>query len=325
MQEKDFRFDLFDIVRIGLKWKKQIIVFSMIVSMVTAIFYFFQKNNYNAYGSFFAGSAIMSGRVNLFRETPQEWIDFFGGENEIDRAYVVANSSEVLSYLITKFNLREHYGIDSNDNEAMKKTYKRFSKKFKVNRSGFKHIEVNFEDEEQNLCHEVVNEAMNRIQNQLREIYIGINRQLAMSLDIRRDSLSKELIILTDSLVSLRSKYGIYDIVAPGRKNIIPYTAKGSGENYARGLELVQNVEELKDKINMDCARYLSLSNEFKTATFDGFPMIHVTQWASPGSPKSGPYRTIAVATSFFLAFFASLFLAIVIEIFKDNKSRILP
>jgi uncharacterized protein involved in exopolysaccharide biosynthesis len=322
MENKEFQFDLFDIIRIGLKWKMKILIFSVVVAVLAAVFFLTQKNYYNAYGSFFTGSAVMSGRVNLFRETPQEWVDYFGGENEVDRAYVIGNSAQVISYLIEKFKIRDHYEIDSTDKQAMKKTYKRFTKNFTINRSGFKHIEVNFTDEDQNLCHQVVNEAMNRIENQLRVTYIGINRQLALSLDIRRDSLDKELAVMTDSLVQLRVAYNIYDLIAPGRKNPNGFSPKGSGENYARGLEVIQSMEEMKDRLVTDRAKYMSLANEFKTATFDGFPMIHVTQWAAPGAPKAGPYRTIGVAIAFSIALVFALILAIFIEVLKDNKEK---
>ena len=324
MEQKEFQFDLFDIIRIGLKWKKKILIFSLTVAIIAAVFFFFQKNYYNAYGSFYTGSAVMSGRVNLFRETPQEWVDYFGGENEVDRAFVIGNSAQVISYLIEKFKIREHYKIDSTDKEAMKKTYKKFTKNFSINRTGFKHIEINFSDEDQNLCHEVVNEAMNRIENQLRLMYININRQLALSLDIRKDSLDQALTVMTDSLVGLRVKYNIYDLIAPGRKNMVAFNPKGSGENYAKGIEEIQNLEEMKDKLAMDKAKYMSLSNEFKTATFDGFPMIHVTQWASAGSPKAGPFRTIGVMIAFAIAFVFSLVLSIFIEVLKDNKEKFL-
>ncbi|MBK9299346.1 MAG: hypothetical protein IPN14_01600 [Bacteroidetes bacterium] len=324
MEQKEFQFDLFDIIRIGLKWKKKILIFSFTVAIIAAVFFFFQKNYYNAYGSFYTGSAVMSGRVNLFRETPQEWVDYFGGENEVDRAFVIGNSAQVISYLIEKFKIREHYKIDSTDKEAMKKTYKKFTKNFSINRTGFKHIEINFSDEDQNLCHEVVNEAMNRIENQLRLMYININRQLALSLDIRKDSLDQALTVMTDSLVGLRVKYNIYDLIAPGRKNMVAFNPKGSGENYAKGIEEIQNLEEMKDKLAMDKAKYMSLSNEFKTATFDGFPMIHVTQWASAGSPKAGPFRTFGVMIAFAIAFVFSLVLSIFIEVLKDNKEKFL-
>ena len=111
-------------------------------------------------------------------------------------------------------------------------------------------------------------------------------------------------------------------MIAPGLKNLISSQPKGSGLQYAKGLEIVQNVEEVKDRLTMDKAKYMSLSNEFKTASFDGFPMIHVTQWSTPGGPKAGPMRTLGVLAAFVGAFIFSLLLSIVVEILKTQKAR---
>ena len=72
----------------------------------------------------------------------------------------------------------------------------------------------------------------------------------------------------------------------------------------------------------MDKAKYLSLSNEFKTSIFNGFPMIHVVQWAAPFGPKVGPYRILTVLSALILALIFALMVACVIDIFKANKER---
>lgn len=316
-------FNLFDILRIALKWKTYILSLAIVAALIAGVYFYLQKNEYKAYGSFFPSSAVMSGRINLFRESQQEWIDFFGGENEVDRAYVIGNSADVVSYLIDKFDFAKHYNIDvKNDPNGAKKVYKRFAKNFSLSRSGFKHIEVNFVDEDDNLAHLVVNEAMNRTEDILRKLYAHVNLQLANALDNRTDSISQQLKLYTDSLIAMRVRYGVYDIVSPGRSNIMTGNAKGSGINYATGLEEIQNVEEIKDKLAMNRAKYISLSNEFKTATYTGFPMIHVVQWATPNGPKAGPYRILGVLTSFFAAIFFGLLLAIIVELFVSNKHK---
>jgi len=324
MEQQEFKFDLFDVVRIGIRWKKYLLVFAFSAALITGLYFVFQPNFYRAYGAFFPSSAVMSGRINLFRAENQDWIDMFGGENEVDRAYVIANSSNVISYLIGKYEIQKHYKIDSTQKNAAQKTYKRFMKNFSVTRSGFKHLEVNFTDEDSKLASDVVNEAMNRVDQQIRELYIHINTQLSLAIDTRKDSISKELAVYTDSLVNLRVKYNMYELVAPSRKNLISSTAHGSGLAYAQGLEEVQNVEEMKDKLAMDRAKYSSLSSEFKTAKFDGFPMIHVTQWAVPFGAKAGPFRTLNVITAFFAAFFVGLLIAIIIDIFSTHKAKMI-
>lgn len=322
MENTTLRFDLFEVIRIGLRWKKFIIGLTLLACLTAAIYFFLQKNTYKAYGSFFPSSAVMSGRINLFRENQQEWIDMFGGENEVDRAYVIANSANVISYLIGKFHIAAHYKIDTvNDKDADKKTYKKFTKNFIVSRSGYKHIEINFNDEDPELAYQVVNEAMNRTEDLLRDLYKTINVQLALAIDNRADSIQQQLTVYTDSLVNMRVRYNIYDLIAPGRKSQ-NYTPRSSGADYARGLEEIQNVEEVKDKLSMDKAKYLSLSNEFKTAASKVFPMIHVVQWASPNGPKAGPFRTLGVLTTGVIAFIFSLLLAVLIEYFRRNKDQ---
>lgn len=76
MEDKQLNFNLFDVIKTSLKWKNYIIGLAIVVALITAIYFYMQKNVYKAYGSFFPSSAVMSGRINLFRESQQEWIDF---------------------------------------------------------------------------------------------------------------------------------------------------------------------------------------------------------------------------------------------------------
>ncbi|MGI9191568.1 MAG: Wzz/FepE/Etk N-terminal domain-containing protein [Chitinophagaceae bacterium] len=324
MDSNKVQFDLFDIIRVFSARKKIILAFTAICSLLAAVYFVMQKNTYEAYGSFFPSSAVMSGRINLFREENQDWIDFFGGENELDRAAVIGNSAAVISYLIDTFHIADHYKIDvKNDRNGNQKVYKRFTKNFSISRSGYKHIEIKFKDEDHELAYKLVNESMNRIEDQLRKMYARINTQLAQSLDVRSDSLQRELTVLSDSLANMRVTYGIYDLIAPGRENASGFTPRSSGLAYAQGLERIQNLEELKNKVAIDRAKYKSLANEFKTATFDDFTMIHVTQWATPYGPKAGPYRTLGVLSVALISFAFAMLWAIALELFKQYKHRL--
>jgi|688.fasta_scaffold15681_6 hypothetical protein len=323
MSNTEFKFDLFELIRIGVKWKKQILWFSFLMSLAVAIFFLFKKNYYKAYGSFYPASAVTSARVNLFKEENPEWIDIFGEENEVDHAYVVGMSENCVGYLIRKFNIAQHYGIDTNTPNAPLKTYKRFLKNFSITRSGFKHLEVCFIDEDQELAGRVVNESMLRIESLLRDLYGNSSKQVAQAIDIQIDSIQKDLVVYTDSLSRMRVRYGIYDIVSPGRKNLIISGAKGSGTLYAEGIERVQNLEEIKDRMVMDVGKYTTLSNQFKTLTFRGFAILHIIQWASPFSPKEGPYRILGVLLTGIGSFLFALFLALAIESYRKLKLKL--
>ncbi len=322
MSDKSLHLDLVDFVRFGWKRKKIIIGIAVLAAIVAAIVMLMTKNTYKAYGAFFPSSAVISGRVNMFREANQEWIDLFGGENEVDRVYVIGNGSNVVSQLITEFKIAEHYGMDPSDPDRMKKTYKRFVKNYSFGRSGFKHIEVSFKDESDSLAAEVVNAAINFTEKEIKKIYMVGNSQLAKAITKRADSISSQVAVLTDSIVDIRTKYNIYDIVSPGRKGLMNGKMSGRGEAFARGLETLQEVEEVKDRLVIEEGKYAALANEFQTSLDYDIPFVHVVQWATPGSEKAGPYRTITVLGSFLGAFFFSWFLMVLYEFIIRNKER---
>lgn len=326
MQEKKIRLDLFDFVSYGWKHKSKIFIFTFVMAVLAAVIMFFTKNTYQAYGAFFPSSAVIGGRINLFRDVNQEWLDIYGGENEVDRAYIYANSAGVVSKIIDKFDMAGHYGIDVNKNpDDKKKVYKRFMKNYQVSRSGFKHIEVFFKDKNDSLAAEVVNGAIAFTEDEIKQKYLNAFNQLITALNSQTDSVRITIGELTDSLVRLRTRYGIYDLISPGRKNLISYKVSGSGEQFARGLETIQEVEELKDKLVQDEAKYVSIVNEFNTGLNYNIPMIHVVQWAGKGNEKYAPFRTLTVLTTALIALLFAWFIAVLYEFFIRNKAMILP
>lgn len=322
MKENTEKLDLVDFIRFGWKRKKLIIGFAILAAVIAAVVMFFTKNTYRAYGSFFPASTAISGRVNMFREFNQEWVDLFGGENEADRVYVIGNTSTVISKLMEEHKMFEHYGVDTTDPNGKRKAYKRFAKNYTFSRSGFKHIEVSFSDEDKELGAKVVNSAMNFAEKELKEIYINSHSQMAIAIEKRVDSINQEIDILTDTLVNLRTEYGVYDLISPGRKNMLSGKMSGRGERFARAIEEIQEVEEVKDRLVIEKGKYAALSNEFRSLLHYEIPMIHVVQWASPSGQKAGPYRTLTVLAVGMISFLFAWFLLVMYEYILRNKEH---
>lgn len=322
MKEHTEKLDLIDFIRFGWKRKKIILGFAILCAVIAAVVMFFTKNSYKAYGSFFPASTAISGRVNLFREFNQEWVDIFGGENEADRVYVIGNTSTVISKLMKEHKIFEHYGVDTTDPNGKRKAYKRFAKNYSFSRTGFKHIEVTFSDESPELGAEVVNSAMNFAENELKNIYVNGHTQMAIAIEKRVDSVEAVINELTDSLVKMRTANGVYDLISPGRKNILSGKMNGSGERYARAIEEIQEIEEVKDRMVIEKGKYIALSNEFRALQHYDIPMIHVVQWASPSGEKSGPFRTLTVLMVGIGAFLFAWFLLVLFEYVIRNKER---
>ncbi|MCB9032597.1 MAG: hypothetical protein H6553_02050 [Chitinophagales bacterium] len=110
--------DLFTII---YKWKKQIIAFctlavimSIIISMPSIMPPYFESKMV-----FYISNPQSTDRANLFGDGEIGSISQFGSKDDINRFITIANSSEVLDYIISKYKLSTHYKIDSKDKQLI--------------------------------------------------------------------------------------------------------------------------------------------------------------------------------------------------------------
>jgi hypothetical protein len=312
----NIRFDLIEMVRIGLKWKKHIIGFAFLVAVATAIYMFTLKNIYSSYAVFYPAGALIGSRNNLFRTEHQDGVDMIGLDNEVDRLVAIGNSAPILSDLIKKYKMAEHYKIDIvHDAKGKQKVYKKFAKAFKVSKGANNNLELNMRDWDGDLAGNIANDALIAIQDNIRSYYTNSNNGIAIAMEKQMTMQDSAINTLTEKLVAVREKYGVYDIISPSRK--IESTVQSRN---ARGIEEVQNLEELKDKYVMDRAKYESIRNEFLTGNSKSIPYIHVVQYPTAGGPKVGPYRTLNVLGAGAAAAFLALLFVVLLEYFASVK-----
>ncbi|MFM2388185.1 MAG: hypothetical protein RL660_2942 [Bacteroidota bacterium] len=308
--QKDLNFSLYDIVHVAKKYYKHILAFAIVASIATAVYGLILKNRYRSYANFYPSNAMIASRDHLFRIENQDALDQFGFEHEQDRMITFGNCAPLMNDLVNKYNLYKHYGYDTaNDPRAKQKTFKLFNKNYEVSKGSYGNVELNVTDEDANLASMIANDALVALQDKYREYYINSHRGIAEALGVSMKRQDSVINFLTDSLISIRKKYGVYDILSPSRKANI--TVRSTS---AEGIELVQNVEELKDKYVADRARYESIQNEFKTAEHKSIPYIQVVQYPTPSGQKDGPFRTIMVLSAFAGSLVLGLLIAYAVE-----------
>ncbi len=310
------QFNLIEVIKIANKWKLKILAFAVAVAAITAVYAWLQKNNYESYANFYPANGIIGSRDNLFRTEFQDAIDQFGLENESDRIIAIGMSPTLMSGLITKFNLDKHYGIDlKNDPKASLKLFKKFAKNYRLSKGALGNIELVVIDVDMTLAADIAQAALVAIQDQFRSYYVKSGEGIAEAIKVRMQIMDTTIATLTDSLVNMREKYGIYEIISPSRKGDVHVNSTN-----ARGIEEVQTVEEFKDKLVMDKAKYESLRNEFLTVQHKSIPFIHVIQYPSPSGKKVWPFRTLMVVGAGAVAVFVGLLLAVVITYYSKLK-----
>ena len=102
--------NLLGVLQTLFRWKKAIrnacllaLAGSLLVSFL------FMKDQYQATTIFYPASPELASPELMFGNTGQV-MEYFGSDRDLDRMTEIANSSELVDYMVAKFGLYAHYG-----------------------------------------------------------------------------------------------------------------------------------------------------------------------------------------------------------------------
>lgn len=307
------RYDLVDIVQTLRKNRRTILLVSVITAALGGIIFFIGKRDYKAEGSFIMSNPLYTDRNNLFQATGIQFVDYFAGDDDVDRLMNIVESDSVKWSVAQKLHMAEYYKLDMNDPKKVKKLLDIVKDNFKAVRSEYNSVEITYTDPDPKLAANMVNESIATIQDIFRDFYVGQRNKMTVSLQLKINEMDSAIVVYTDSLAKLRDQYKIYDLVNPARQNIINASLKSSGANFGWAMEQVQNLESIKDQLVADRARYISRYNEYKTTgNAADIPLIHVLTTAKvPVKPKPPGLILTVLSCALIGLFFGSLYILI--------------
>ena len=282
------RFDLIEIIQIIRRNRRIVLLTTLAAAILGAAFFFIKNKKYTATTEFIVSNPSYTDRNNLFSANEMTFIDYFGGDDDIDRIIVMAESDTVKSKIIANTNLAELYKFDLTQPTALERLKQKFSKAFKIKRTEYKDVELSYTDRDPNLAADVANESARVIEESYRGYYTNVRQHAYEAILDKVHQEDSMINILTDSLASLRDKYGIYDIISPARENVIMGNVKStSTSGFGKGMEQVQNIEALKDQFVTDRAKHTSYLTEFSAGR--KADQLHLTQVISKAKPPVDP------------------------------------
>lgn len=205
------------VMRVIWQWRRALIGISIAAGVLTAGISLFLPNYYKAETLFLAANPnqarpeILFGKGNLGTE-------IYGGGDDMDRILSIAESSDLVDFLIDSFNLYQHYRIDPGQPKGLHKVRMEFHSLYTVKKTKLDAIELEVEDRSPELAAAIANAARERI-NFLSEQIVKGNQQMILE-SYRRNLLVKKRQIdeLTDSVAVMRKKFGIYNLGEQSRK-----------------------------------------------------------------------------------------------------------
>ena len=154
---------MLEILKIVLKWKKQVLFFTIIAAIVSIIITmpFIMPPYYKSISKFYLSNPSSTDRSALFNEKEVAGVNMFGGKEDINRFLTILNSAPVNLAVIQKYNLGKHYKIDAGNPELfMYYTQKEFYNNFNAVRNDLGAIEVSVVDTDNKLAAQIVKDVV---------------------------------------------------------------------------------------------------------------------------------------------------------------------
>src|SRR5579863_3557896 len=160
----DKEFNLVAALRIILKWKKPILILVVVSAIVSAFFSVFVMDEYFlSWATFYPKNLYLDDRAMIFNsEKTGGQIEYFGTKNDVSRVLSIANSAQLMEYIIDSFKLAEHYKIDKNSKFWRTKVRKKFDKNYDAIKSEHDAVHVSIYDTDPKLASDMVRAVVDK-------------------------------------------------------------------------------------------------------------------------------------------------------------------
>ncbi len=202
--------NLLGVLQTLFRWRKQIIRVCAVAAVVCLLIVLLMPNYYKSTTIFYAASPDLFKPEQVFGSSAKD-MEYYGNSTDIDRILTIAQSNELVESLVKEFQLYQHYGIDSTNEKAPFRIRAAFLKLYEVTKTKHDAIEISVEDTDRQTAANMANAARNKINQMAQRLIKDSQAKLLQTFETNIEDKEKSLLLLGDSLIRVRQKYGIFD------------------------------------------------------------------------------------------------------------------
>lgn len=197
---------------IMLLWekKKWILLSTLILSIFAAAIALLKPNYYQSSALFYPASTDLAKPLPIGNQDQK--MLYYGDASDLDRLFSIAKSRELKQQLIEQFDLYNHYDIDSTSTKAAYAMDLKLNKLYKVEKTKYDALQLSVEDKDPEFAQNMAKTATNILNNIAQKIVKESQATLLNSYKFSIEDKSKSLLTLSDSINTLRTKYGVYNL-----------------------------------------------------------------------------------------------------------------
>lgn len=238
-------YSLIHVLKKLAKWKKQILLVTALVGLFSVIGSLMMPDYYASSAIVYAASPTLANPDPIGGAQKQFFT--YGTGEDLDRLFSIANSGTIKDYIIQKFDLAQHYDIDTSSLKGKAKLALHFEKLYQTTKTKFDALMISVEDTDPLLAKNMVSAIRVKIDKTAQQIVKESQYLTIMSLAEGIKNQMANLTLYGDSLVILKDKYKITD----SKEQASSY-ATMSTENIST---LAENEAKLKEMIKYELNR----------------------------------------------------------------------
>lgn len=287
---------MFEIIHIGLKWIKPLIITTILAGVIAAAFSMLMPNYYESKVVFQPINPAMLDRSMFSSEGKP--IYMFGSKADIDRVITLAKSNSMLSWVYKTFDLMKHYEIDPAGKEAGYKLNKKFMSNFSIMKNSQGAVDLTVLDVNPILARDIANNMVLQIDSLNREMIVGKKRD-------------KVAILKTE----VNNKQKIVDNMSAELTSLIRTNPQDTVSANVLRRRLMANMSDLQTATTSYDQSNAIASQNLST--------LYYFEMAKASDRKAKPVRSILVLGAMAFTFILLFALAVFIEKFKEYQNSL--
>ncbi len=307
-------------MKIFFRWKWHLLIIAAVAALLAAVFTssFFIKPKFKSYALVYPSN-----------------IAPYSDESESEQMLQWLQSQDIRDSVIRKFNLPEHYRIDSSYKYFQSTMQYLYNKNVKISKTQYESIEIVVTDTDPVIARDMVLAIIDFCNLKIRNIHRSKYEEVVQSMGITLQEKKAQLDSIEAALASLREDYELIDYDAQAREITRGYlrTVDGSNStniNMKDVLRLKENFQAKSGELAILTQRRIDIMRIFTEfemiydrAVYDANKQFTFTNVVTPpvvADKKAYPVRWLIVVYSVFATLFFSVLIISVIENKRINQ-----
>lgn len=259
-------------------------------------------------------------------------LSHYSTESSTEQLLQLFYGNDVRDSVIAKFNLTDHYEIDTASDGYLYRLYKEYENNVTIKKTNFESVQIEVLDIDPVKARDMVQELINQVNKKIRLLHQAQAKELVV---IRKDELNnKEVLIdtLEAEIKRYSVQYGLLDYTQQSREVTAGYMdmlLEGKkGESMEKAEKMYKNLEQegrhfhdLHHQLNLAREEYNKILIAYDDAVRDVNKKLTYTNtivFPEVADKKSYPIRWLIVL----LSFFASIFFTFISLLFYNRLKQ---